>query len=134
MVMSMTGTQHSPFRAAILVVDDQPLVSMLLDEYLSELGCQTVGPAESVPVALGLIEKTPAVDGAILDVTLGDGESYPVAEVLHARGVPFAFATGYDGADITARFKNAPVLRKPFDFDEVKRVVEVLLASQARTD
>lgn len=110
----------------ILVVDDEPLIAMLLGDWLEELGCDMIGPAESVGTALDFTGSM-TLDGAILDVTLGHETSYPVAEALRERAVPFAFATGHDGSDLDDRFKGAPLLPKPFDFAQVKAVVAALL-------
>ena len=110
----------------ILVLDDEPLIAMMMEEWLAELGCETVGPASSVPSALGLIEGT-AIDGAILDVSLGNEESYSVADALRERGVPFAFATGREANGVAVRFKDVLILLKPFDFAEVKVVIAKLL-------
>jgi CheY-like chemotaxis protein len=116
----------------ILVLDDEVLISILVEDWLAELGCETVGPANSVPSALGLIDGT-ALDGAILDVSLGNGNCYPVADALHDRGIPFAFATGRLGKEIAVRFKDALILSKPFDFEAVRAVVSKLLDSRARS-
>lgn len=107
----------------ILVLDDEPLIAMLIQEWLAELGCETLGPAGSVAAALDLIEDT-ALDGAILDVSLGGENCYSVADVLHQRQVPFAFATGRDAGAIDGRFQGALLLPKPFDLDAIRRVVD----------
>ncbi len=112
----------------ILVLDDEPLISMLMEEWLTELGCETVGPASSVPSALGLIDGT-SIDGAILDVSLGNEESYSVADALRERGVPFAFATGHGANGVAVRFQDALFVRKPFDFEEVRAVIAKLLSA-----
>jgi len=111
----------------ILVVDDEPLVSMLVENWLVELGCEVVGPARSVEQGLDMAGSA-ALDGAILDVNLSGRNSYAVAEVLKQRGVPFAFATG-DGS-INAEssgFADPILLSKPFDFEGVKTVLDRLL-------
>ncbi|MEJ0098106.1 MAG: response regulator [Bauldia sp.] len=78
----------------ILLLDDEPLIAMMVADWLAEIGCETVGPADSVASALGFLDGEP-LDGAILDVWLGDEDSFPVADTLRRRGVPFAFATGH---------------------------------------
>lgn len=115
----------------ILVLEDDVLISMLLEEWLTELGCATAGPANSIAAALSLIEAT-ALDGAILDVSVGSENSYPVAAALRDRGVPFAFATGRLGEEIDGRFKQTAILGKPFDFEAVKGAVAKLLERCAR--
>ena len=114
--------------ARILVLDDEPLISMMLDEWLSELGCETIGPAHSVQSALVLLEnETP--DAGILDVSLGDDNSYAVAMALRARGIPFALATGYGDKCVETSFKDEIFIPKPFDFEAIKNVLRQLLRS-----
>jgi DNA-binding response OmpR family regulator len=110
----------------ILVVDDEPLISMLVENWLVELGCEVVGPAGSVKDGIelaGLHE----LDGAILDVNLGNETCYALAEALRRRGVPLAFATGDGSLGDAADFPDPIVLSKPFDFAAVKTAVEALL-------
>lgn len=107
----------------ILVLDDEPLISALIGDWLAELQCETVGPADSVQGALDLIDAT-SLDGAIIDVSLRGEESYAVANALQIRGIPFAFATGYDHSGVATLFPNALVLPKPFSFDDVKAAID----------
>ncbi len=116
----------------ILVLDDEPLISMMVEDWLAELGCETVGPASSVSSALSLIDGAP-LDGAILDVSLGDEDCYSVADALRERDIPFVFATGHGIKGVAARFKDAPVLTKPINFEQVKKVIIRLLHNHARS-
>src|SRR5262249_58729568 len=70
----------------ILVVDDEPLISMLVEDWLTELGCEVVGPVRSAEDGLELANDR--LDGAILDVNVAHGTCYSLANALHARGVP----------------------------------------------
>jgi CheY-like chemotaxis protein len=115
----------------ILILEDQPLIAILLQDWLTELGCETVGPAHSVKVALEIIPGA-VLDGAILDVSIGDENSYPVADELFRRGIPVAFSTGHGAGGLDSRFANALVLPKPFDFAAVKDVVATLLDDRRR--
>ena len=110
----------------ILVVEDEPLIAMLASDWLSDLDCEPVGPAASVAAALALVEKT-ELDGAILDVSLDGHDSFAVADALQARQVPFAFATGHGVGSIVERFRDAPTLAKPYDFERVREVVARML-------
>jgi CheY-like chemotaxis protein len=114
----------------VLVVEDEPLIAGMVQDWLTELGCKTVGPAASVPKALELI-KDGALDGAILDVSLGGHDCTPVADVLRMQGVPFAFSTGHSVSGLTGRYPGALSLPKPYDFAAVRGVVEQLLAAKA---
>jgi DNA-binding response OmpR family regulator len=111
----------------ILLVDDEPLISMLVEGWLAELGCDVVGPARSVEEGLDLADDG-QLDGAILDVNLAGENSYSVANALQEKGVPFAFATGDGGLDADSGFNDPILLAKPFNFDGVKAVLDQLLA------
>jgi CheY-like chemotaxis protein len=111
----------------VLVVEDEPLIAMLVEDWLAELECQTVGPAATAEDALTLIGGT-KIDGAILDVSLDGRDSFAVAAALRERAIPFAFATGHANDRIEEHFKNVPTLAKPYDFERVKEVLAILFA------
>ena len=116
----------------ILVLDDEPLISMLVEDWLADLGCEVVGPARSVEEGLHFAGQGP-LDGAILDVNLAGQNCFSVASALRERGIPFAFATGDAGIAPEAGFCNPILLPKPFDFNGVKAVVDKLLANPRRS-
>ena len=97
----------------VLVVEDEGLVSMMIEEYLDGLGCEVAGAAARLKEALAMA-RTLDFDLAVLDVNLGGELSYPAAEALRERGVPFLFATGYGVAGLPDALRGAPVLPKPF--------------------
>ncbi len=111
--------------ANVLLVEDEPLISAITEEWLNELGHVVVGPASDLASALRLAE-TP-IDGAIVDISLGRQSGYPLADVLTARGVPFLFATGYGQEGIEPAWRGRPTLSKPFEFETFRRAVEVML-------
>ena len=111
--------------AHILVVDDEPLISAMTEEWLSELGHSVVGPAADLASALNLA-ATP-IDAAIIDVSLGRQSGYPVAEALAARAVPFVFATGHGADGIDPAWRGRPTLIKPFEFEAFRLAVEGVL-------
>lgn len=96
----------------VLVVEDEVLVSWVAQDMLADLGCVVVGPASSVEQALATIAST-ALDAAVVDINLNGHLSYPVADALIARGVPFVFVTGYDRGGIPEAYRVHPVLQKP---------------------
>ena len=108
----------------ILVVEDEPLIAMMLENWLAELHCETAGPAGTTAHALQVLESE-IVDGAILDWRLGEDDTRLVAEALLARHIPFALATGY-GSTVD-RFADAPVLSKPYEFVDVARTMDRLV-------
>jgi CheY-like chemotaxis protein len=102
----------------VLVVEDEPLVSMALADELEEAGASVVGPAASVEGALNLIGTLP-IDAAILDVELQQKLVYPVADLLAARGVPFILTTGYDEDVLPEHYADVPRSAKPAPVMEV---------------
>src|SRR4051794_18185888 len=86
-------------RSCLLVVEDDYLIASDLAASLESLGYEVIGPAGSVAEALKLLEvEGSRLDGAVLDINLGNERVYPVADFLKARGTPFVFTTGYDAA------------------------------------
>jgi hypothetical protein len=63
----------------------------------------------------------------VLDVNLRGDMVFPVADALRARGIPFAFATGYDGWALPERFADAPRVEKPFKGFRVAAVLGSLV-------
>lgn len=115
----------------ILVVEDEALVSMLLEDMLEDLGHVVVGPAGSLNEALALAgEDARPIDVALLDVNLRGAPSYPVAELLKARGVPIVFTTGHGDAGWDGA-PGAPVLTKPYDIGQLDAALKRALATDA---
>src|SRR5450759_4812834 len=118
---------NSPFSGRrVLVVEDEVLVAWLLEDMLADIGCAVVGPATSVNQALAMIDAE-AIDVAVLDVNLNGQLSYPIADALAARGVPFVFSTGYDKDRMLDGYKTFPVLQKPFHQSELSDILAKLL-------
>lgn len=117
----------------ILVIEDEMLVAMLLKDILADLGCTVVGSAVQVEQALAMIEATGALDAAVLDINLNGQKSYPVADALIARGVPFLFATGYGGDSVMDGYRSFPLLQKPFRLSELADALAKLLTSKEPT-
>lgn len=110
----------------ILVVEDEPLIAMMLAEWLVEMGHEPLGPARTVSEALALIDGDKP-DAAMLDVNLAGERCDRIVEVLSALMVPIAFATGGDTQSLPASFNNSVTLAKPYDFDAVRGAVESLV-------
>jgi DNA-binding response OmpR family regulator len=113
--------------ARVLILDDEPFIAMLLQDWLEELGYEPVGPAYTIAQALILVENE-RPDAAILDVSLHKTDCYPVADVLKARNTPFAFGTGRGEHMITKRHADVPLLCKPYDIAALREVMGKLLS------
>jgi PAS domain S-box-containing protein len=105
----------------VLVVEDEALVGIMIQECMTELGFQIVGPVCTASDALAAA-KDGDFDAAILDINLGDGMVYQVAEILARRHVPFVFVTGYDADSVDSRFRGIPVLQKPVEREMLQRL------------
>ncbi|WEX76159.1 response regulator [Sinorhizobium numidicum] len=101
-------------RARVLIVEDEWLIAEDHAASLREAGYQVVGPVPSVKTALQAIEKQ-EIDLALLDIQLRNETSLPVAERLNAKGVPFAFLTGYSDEKLPPDLKDREVIPKPVD-------------------
>jgi DNA-binding response OmpR family regulator len=113
----------------VLVVEDEPSVSMLVEDELCDAGAEVVGPVPTVDHALRLIDAAAADGGisvAVLDIDLNGMKVAPVADKLAALGVPFLFATGYGEGHDTGGHGAAPTLRKPFAPERLIAAVEAL--------
>jgi CheY-like chemotaxis protein len=117
----------------VLVVEDEAVEALMLEDLLAQLGCIVVGPAATAESALTLIERE-AIDCAVLDIKLVDGQVFPVADTLAARGVPFVFATAYPADALGARYAGAPHIEKVYDREELLGAVALVLAREPHTD
>lgn len=111
----------------ILIVEDEPLIAMMLEDFLEALDKGVAGTVDTVATALDRLDAG-GIDGAIVDVNLRGEKSWAVADALDAAGIPFLFATG--GADdaIVERHRGRPVLTKPFTMDGVEKALAALTA------
>jgi DNA-binding response OmpR family regulator len=108
----------------VLIVEDETLIAMLLEAMIADLGATIVGSATRVNGALEIVRNPSGpIDLAVIDVNLGGEEAFPVAEALAARGVPFAFSTGYGNSGLPLPWRDRPTLQKPFTETQVAAVL-----------
>ena len=100
-------------KRSVLIVEDEPLIAMMLEDFLESLGHDVVATCETVEDAIAQVDAG-GFDIAIIDVNLDGEPNYPVADVLAERNVPFIFATGYGSKGLDTRYSNIPLLTKPF--------------------
>jgi CheY-like chemotaxis protein len=115
-------------KRSILIVEDEPLISMMLEDFLDSLGHKVVATCDTLEDALGWAEAG-GFDIAIIDVQLKDGKSvWPVADRLAQNGTPFVVATGGHVEPPPAQHADAPVLSKPYTIDSIEPAIEQALA------
>ena len=111
----------------VLVVEDEGPVAILIEEMLTELGCEVAASAARLADASQKAASI-EVDLAILDVNLGGQPVFPVAEILQRRAVPLVFSTGYGASGIPEQFAgHHPVIGKPFSTEELARKISQAL-------
>ncbi len=107
----------------VLVVEDRYLIALEMSEAVARMGGEAVGPWPDVRRACECVAAE-KLDLALLDINL-DGElSYPVAEALASRGVPFIFLTGYDDWVLPEPWRDRPQLRKPVNIRALEQQVK----------
>jgi CheY-like chemotaxis protein len=111
----------------VLIVEDDALIAMLVETFLQRIGCVVAATASRLDDAVGKARTLP-LDLAVLDINLAGELSYPVAEVLQQRWIPFVFATGYGAAGVPESLNRAIVVSKPF---RTEQLATALLAAQA---
>jgi DNA-binding response OmpR family regulator len=112
---------------SILIVEDEPLIAMMLEDFLDSLGHKVRGTCDSVQGALDEVEKG-GFDLAILDVNLKGENVWPVAARLREKNVPFVIATGGHVDPPPPEFKHAPVIEKPYTVDRVTPAIDAAVA------
>jgi CheY-like chemotaxis protein len=115
----------------VAIAEDDWLVGMALQDMLTEMGCTVVGAATEKSGALSLVHRQD-VDVAILDYWLHDEAVDDVADVLSAKNIPFAVATGFGISEIAPRLRHAPVVTKPYILQDIADVLTHLMAQAQR--
>lgn len=113
----------------VLVVEDEMLIATLIEDMLIDFGHEVVGPAMRLRRALE-IAREETFDLAILDVNLANEQSFPVANLLLERNIPFIFVTGYGAEGLDGKFEGAMVLQKPIDPHQLDYAIAYVLGDQ----
>ncbi len=114
----------------ILIVEDEPLISMMLEDFLLSLGHQVSAICETVSEALAACNG-PDFDIAILDVNLKGESVWPVAARLRELGIPFVLASGGHVDPPPPEFAAVPMIDKPYTIDRVTPAIEAAMETNA---
>lgn len=116
----------------VLVAEDDHVQCDGIVACITEYGATVVGPAHNLPEASQLVSSN-AIDIALVDIDLGDGDTFDFARTLQAKGLPFIFATGYNCRKVPAAFKHVQCLEKPFtEHSLVSSLAEAASSGQRR--
>ena len=112
----------------VLIVEDEPVIGFALEDMVELIGGRVCGTAARVAEAFELLSRHQC-DAAILDVNIAGERSYPVADLLAARGIPFIFATGYGDSEHPERFAKWPTVTKPYGLDDIRDALAGAIAA-----
>ena len=116
----------------ILVVNGEPLVALMLERLLKELGCSVPGRAGKAADAVAIIETDRlGLDAATLK--FADEGSAEVAAALEGRGIPYVITTSPDSPAVSRPLKDRPILVAPFLLEDLKRALSALDMRQRRS-
>lgn len=120
-------TENSLAGLRVLIIEDESMIAMMIEDTLAVLGCTVVGVASRLKEAMSKISSL-SFDVVILDVNLNGSQTYPVAEALAGRAIPFVLATGYGAGGVPEAFRGVPILAKPFQQRDLQRSLAAALA------
>lgn len=110
----------------VLVVEDDFYLATDTARALQGAGANVLGPCPNEEAARdALADEHP--DAAVVDINLGAGPSFKLAETLKDRGIPFVFTTGYDPEVIPTEFEGVQRLQKPVPLRQIVAAVSKLL-------
>ncbi|WP_284126091.1 response regulator [Parerythrobacter aestuarii] len=97
----------------VMIAEDEAVIGFDLCETVAEAGCEVEGPLPDISSAMLSYQKRKP-DIAILDISLGSENVFPLAEKLMSEDVKVIFHSGhYEQADVDTRFPGAVLLSKP---------------------
>lgn len=123
----MQNSTSALLKAKAFVVEDEDLVAMLTEDFLETLGHEIAFSAATLKTGLK-IAANEHFDFCILDINLRGERSFPIADILTSRSIPYLFVSGYGREGIESRFFNVASLPKPFTLQSLERAVSTLLA------
>jgi CheY-like chemotaxis protein len=108
---------------SILLVEDEALIRMMVADMVETLGHRVVAETGNIDQAMELARSV-AYDFAIIDMNLNGAMSFPIAEAIAARHVPFIFVSGYDSTRAPDQRRQPIVVQKPFTIDKLKAAMD----------
>lgn len=110
----------------VLIVEDEYFIASDLAQIVEQNDATPIGPVSNLDMALPLATRAHA-DVAIIDVNLGQGPSFAMADHLRERQIPFIFLSGYAPAVGPQHHGGIPWIEKPYRSDGVLRALKAVL-------
>jgi len=129
------GPNETPVpRSTVLVVEDEPMLLLVVAETLRDAGYQVL-EANGGEAALKLLDQNPSIELLMTDIKMPGINGYQVAERSLALrpNLKVLFMTGYAQDPIPKQMseRGIPVLYKPFDFDKLPELASDLLSKRS---
>ena len=107
----------------LLIVEDEPLIAIMVEDFAMELGCRSFQPAANVDQALKCITAfKPQL--ALVDCSLSHGgPEFVVANALDDAEIPFIFTTGHRADVLPVRHRDRDFLAKPFSIEDLSAAI-----------
>jgi DNA-binding NtrC family response regulator len=125
--------KSNPRQVSVFLVEDETLIRMMIAGMAEELGHTVVAEAGNINDALTLA-RTANFEIAVLDINVGGERIEPVAEIVAGRDLPFIFASGYGSAAAPPKFRDRPILQKPFSVERFGKIIEEAVQNGAKRD
>ena len=109
----------------VLIVEDEALVAMMVEDAVEAAGHIVANSVTNITEAMTAVMRD-GFDVALLDMNLNGQRAHSLPVSLKARGKPFAFVTGYGLAGVLNTFTDAPVVTKPFRYEDIASVLAKL--------
>ncbi len=118
----------------VLVVDDEALVRWSIAETLGANGCDIVEASDAQSAYAAILDRAHRPDAVLLDLKLPDSADLSLlASVRHLLpAVPVILMTAFGTVELVEEARRLgvfTVLDKPFDLDELGRLVELAVAT-----
>ncbi|MCK0209070.1 response regulator [Starkeya koreensis] len=125
------GEAHELSGRRVFVVEDETLVAAMIEAMVEELGAVVIGSETRIADALSFIDSRHGdIDIALLDLNLGEGRSYDIAQAVSRHDIPIVFSTGYTDGAIDEPWRNRPLLSKPFRLADLEGALARALAAR----
>jgi len=113
----------SPVRRSILIVEDEAMISMMLEEFVETLGHEVRGVASTVDEACQMVREG-GFDLAVVDCNLNGEEVWPATELLEQAGIPYILSSGGSISSVPQPYSARPMLPKPYTIGAISDLIE----------
>jgi DNA-binding response OmpR family regulator len=124
----MTDVVLSGFR--IVIVEDDYYQAQDWKQIMENAGAAVILVSAEVP-DLAELQTEGIIDAALLDINLGQGQSFDFARQLRENAIPFVFLTGYDARTLPEDLADIPCISKPANCARVLTTLALLAGSRA---